>query len=122
MPNRSSRAISHGRFVRGVTKFAVPADTVIEAGGSRRRSALVAGMCAVTGRVLRRRTPDPGDAELVRAHRPIPGMIATSSISSGVAIDALVRSGLNAHGRSRSVASVRRHHQDGAFGVQDNGG
>jgi cation-transporting ATPase E len=75
----------------------------LEAGGSRRRSALVAGMCAVMGGLYVAALLIPATRSFFQLTLPDTGMLATALLASGVSIAALTLSGYSLRvGRIRS--------------------
>ena len=67
----------------------------LEAGGSRRRSELVAGMCAVLAGVYAAALLIPATRSFFQLTVPDAGMIATSLAASAVSISALVLCGFS---------------------------
>jgi P-type E1-E2 ATPase len=67
----------------------------LEAGGSRRRSALVAGMCAVMGGLYVVALLVPAARSFFALTPPDPGMLATALIASAVSIAALALCGFS---------------------------
>jgi magnesium-transporting ATPase (P-type) len=69
----------------------------LEAEGSRRRSTLVAGMCAVLAGVYVATLLLPGTRRFFQLTVPDPGMIVTAVLASAVAIAALALCGYSLH-------------------------
>ena len=67
----------------------------LEAEGSRKRSALVAGMCAVLGAMYVATIVIPGTRQFFALTVPDPGMIATAGVASAIAIGALALCGFS---------------------------
>jgi magnesium-transporting ATPase (P-type) len=67
----------------------------LEAGGSRRRSTLVAGMCAVMGALYVAALLIPSTRSFFALTLPDAGMVATSLLASAVSIAALALSGFS---------------------------
>jgi P-type E1-E2 ATPase len=67
----------------------------LEAGGSRRRSALVAGMCAVMGALYVLALVFPATRSFFALTRPDPGMLATALLASAVSVSALALCGFS---------------------------
>jgi cation-transporting ATPase E len=65
----------------------------LEAGGSRRRSTLVAGMCAAMAALYVAALLIPGTRRFFALTAPDPGMILTALVASGVSIGALALCG-----------------------------
>jgi hypothetical protein len=67
----------------------------LEAGGSRRRSALVAGMCAVMAGLYVLALVVPATRSFFALTALDPGMLATALVASGVSISALALCGFS---------------------------
>ncbi len=74
----------------------------LEAQGSRRRSTLVAGMCAALAGVYVAALLIPGTRRFFELTIPDPGMIATAALASAVTIAALALTGFSVRVRGSS--------------------
>jgi cation-transporting ATPase E/undecaprenyl-diphosphatase len=92
----------------------------LEAGGSRRRSSLVAGMCAVMGGLYVAALVIPAARSFFALTVPGPEMIVTALAASAVSIGALVLSGYSLHVAPADSDAVG-HDQDGTARVLDDG-
>jgi P-type E1-E2 ATPase len=90
----------------------------LEAGGSLRRSSLVAGMCAVMGGLYVAALLIPAPRSFFALTVPGPEMIVTALAASAVSIGALVLSGYSLH-VAPSDSDVMGNDQDGTTRVLD---
>jgi hypothetical protein len=94
----------------------------LEAGGSRRRSSLVAGMCVVMGGLYVAALLFPAARSFFALTVPGPGMIVTALAASAVSIGALVFSGYSLH-VAPADSDAMGNDQDGTTRVlNDRGG
>jgi hypothetical protein len=92
----------------------------LEAGGSRRRSSLVAGMCAVMGGLYVAALLIPAARKFCALTVPGPEMIVTALAASAVSIGALVLSGYSLH-VAPADSDLMGDDQDGTTRVLDDG-
>ena len=93
----------------------------LEAGGSRRRSSLVAGMCAVMGGLYVAALLIPAARNFFALTVPGPEMIVTALAASAVSIGALVLSGYSLR-VAPADSDLMGNDQDGTTRVLDDGG